>query len=151
MNIDEVVGIYNQFAKIHNLFSVVKRNSIIEDGENNINPSEMQMLSMIYTNPDYSSTDIANELYITKSATSQLVKKLTSKGYILKIRDQNNERYVHLKLTDRGMKAVKEFLGNQSMVLKGLLQKFNSMTENEIDAIKSFLGELECMLSNKLS
>lgn len=150
MELDVVIDFYNQFARIHNQFSVVKRNSTIDDGENIINPSEMQILSIIYSNPSYTSVDIANQLYITKSATSQQIKKLSNKGYINKVRDTNNERKVILQLTDRGNKAVERFLGDQSEILHSLLDKMENLSDVEVNAIKYFFNELEGMLDNKL-
>lgn len=150
MNNNDKLKLYNQFNRINNKFSVIKK-KLVDDGNcEHLYQAEMQVLCLISKNPEFTITDIASHLYITKSASSQLVKKLCSKGMILKYRSEENERIVVLTTTDKGKMMVENFFNNESHAFGEMLKDFSSLSVQELEMIKLFLDKLEIMFDKKL-
>ena len=112
-------------------------------------PAEMQVLCLIINN-ESTVTDIAATLSITKSAASQLVKRLCSKNMLEKHREEENERTVLLSCTDNGRSAVNDFFNNQTQAFGEMVQAFSTVSSAEMDTIRVFLNRLEIMLDKKL-
>ncbi len=146
----KLLKLYNQFNKVHNQFVAVKRNLVNVDYEEHLYPAEMQVLCVMKSNPEYSLSDISKVLYMTKSAASQLIKKLNAKGFVDKYRDPNNERYNIIKLTEKGQEAVNKFLTNESYTMGQLVRFFSSKSETDIQVIEDFLNEVEDIFNKKL-
>ncbi len=150
MDQKEILKIYNKFNRIHNQYSVVQRNFVFNKDGNSIYPSEMQVLTTIKNNPEYSVSDISEALYISKSAASQLVKKLSTKGYINKTRSSVNERFVLLEITKAGLEIIDEFVKNRNTIFGEMVDDFHSFSDKEVSTIYNFLDKLENMFDKKL-
>lgn len=150
MNNIKLLELYNQFNKIHNQFTAVKRQLVNTDYEEPLYPAEMQVLCLIESHPDYSISDISKSLYMSKSAASQLVSKLCHKNFMEKKRDPTNERFTILELNAKGHEAVAKFLCNESYTFGELIQFMNTYSNNDLDVIGDFLTQLERMFDKKL-
>ncbi len=142
--------LYNQFNRIHNQFSVVKRKFIYENDGNPLYPAEMHVLTIISSNPTYTISDIAEALYISRSAASQIVKKLTIKEFLIKHRSKDNERVVNLIVSEDGSQAVKYFINNQDSAFREMLKEMDILSDKDIETIELFLTTLEKMYDKKL-
>lgn len=151
MEMKDVLRIYNQYNRIHNQFSVIKRKFIYENNGNPLYPAEMHVLTIISSNPSYTVSDIADALYITRSAASQIVKKLCSKGFLNKSRSRENERVVNLTISESGSDAVSFFMSNQNSAFGEMLAEIKHLSDKEIDIIELFLTKLEKMYDKKLN
>ena len=143
--------LYNQFIRIHNKFTIIKKRKTF-DACNSVNlyPAEMQVLCLFNTHSELTVSDIALNLSITKSAASQLVKKLCSKNMLQKYRSEENERIVILKTTDQGKMAVANFFNNETHAFGELAKEFSSISDKELETIYFFLNKLEEMFDKKL-
>jgi DNA-binding MarR family transcriptional regulator len=150
MNQDDKAKLYNQFNRIHSQFAVIKKKLTEGDCDSRLFPSEMQVLCLVNTNPKISVTEIASNLYITKRAASQLVKKLCSKGILKKYRSEENERTVLLTSTDKGRAAVEKFFQNESGAFVELENVFSTISDRDLETIQSFFDALEKMFVRKL-
>lgn len=77
-----------------------------------INMTEVHTLTMIEDNPGITASDLVKIWNYTKSAISQILKKLEQMGLIYKVVDESNAKLYHLFPTDEGIKlstAHKEF------------------------------------------
>ncbi len=143
--------LYNQFIRIHNKFSVIKKRKTVDVcNDANLYPAEMQVLCLFNTHSELTVTDIALNLSITLSAASQLVKKLCSKNMLRKYRSEENERIVILKTTDQGKLAVKNFFNNETHAFGELAKELASISDKELETILFFLNKLEEMFDKKL-
>ena len=142
--------LYNQFIRIHNKFAVIKRKATCTCNDANLYPAEMQVLCLMNTNSELTVTDIASNLSITKSAASQLVKKLCSKNMLQKYRSKENERIVILNITDQGKTAVENLFHNETYAFGELAKDFSSISEKELETILLFLNKVEEMFDKKL-
>ena len=57
------------------------------------------------TNPGISQNELAARLHLEKSTVSRLAKMLEQRGWLDRIRDKNDTRLLHLKLTAAGYKG----------------------------------------------
>lgn len=143
--------LYNQFIRVNNKFTTIKKRKTVDVCNNtNLYPSEMQVLCLFITHSELTVTDIAFDLSITKSAASQLVKKLCSKNMLQKYRSEENERIVILKTTAQGMLAVENFFNNSSHAFGELAKEFSLISDKELETILFFLNKLEEMFDKKL-
>lgn len=145
---DEIFNLYNKFSKIHNQFSAIKRSYKLNGTD--INPSELQVLSLINSGSNTTITTLAKEFYMTKSAASQAIKKLSNKGLIVKSRSIENERNVNLEITDEGKSVITNFFNDTNNPLHTFISNYKDMPNSEIKVIKKFLNNLEDMFEEKL-
>lgn len=64
--------------------------------------AEAEIVDLIAEHPDITTTDLSVLLRKTPSACSQIVRKLRAKGLVVQIRDEENNRRYHLRLTPSG-------------------------------------------------
>lgn len=146
----EFLDFMNQFVRIHNQFSAVKRTqSCTFEGETYY-PAEMHVLTLLSRNPDLTISHIAASLYITRSAGSQIVKKLAARGLVAKERASDNERVVNLSISEKGSEAVKLFIGFENESLSGFFNNFVHADSREIKVVRKYLNMLEEMFDKKL-
>lgn len=150
MDKNEILEYFNQFSKIHNQYSAVKRKYVKLALDDIIYPSEMQVLCLLHAHPSYSLSDISMNLYMTKSAVSQTLKKLRRKGFIEKKRDPYNERYNILHITDKGNVAVETFLHEESRTFGEMLRFIEEHSKSDMKVIGEFLDLLETIFNKKL-
>ncbi|TYQ17993.1 UNVERIFIED_CONTAM: MarR family transcriptional regulator [Acetivibrio alkalicellulosi] len=150
MDNKDKIKLYNQFNRIHNKFTIIKRKLAGDSNNSYLTPAEMQVLCLIAINPEFTVTDIALQLYITKSAASQLVKKLCSKGMLQKFRSESNERIVILITTDNGKIVIENFFNNESHAFGEMVKDLTSMSTQELDVITVFFDKLEKMFDKKI-
>jgi DNA-binding MarR family transcriptional regulator len=67
--------------------------------------SEIHVLAGIDENPLVSVTDLAGKLGVTKGAISQMVGKLSGKGYVRKLQSVDDRKEILLALTEKGQVA----------------------------------------------
>lgn len=89
--------------KIMNFFTIRNRNPREYGTDDLLYTAEADMVSIIGENKNISASDIAKILNITKSAVSKTIVKLTKKGIIDQIQDDNDSRRMILMLTQKGM------------------------------------------------
>lgn len=70
--------------------------------EETINMVEVHTLTVIEENPGITATEVALEWNRTKGAVSQIIAKLEKRGLIIRKKEDNNAKNVHLYVTDRG-------------------------------------------------
>lgn len=74
-------------------------------------------------------TEVATLLGVTKAAASQIIRKLNNKGYVRKLRDEDNKREILLALTEKGKQAYK---GHREVWRNGCSKFISDLTENQI-------------------
>lgn len=139
-----------RFNRIHNLYGSVKKSLTIDCSGIELYPAEMHVLIAVASNPDCSVSELSEMLSITRSAASQLIKKTTAKGLLIKKRDVENERSVHLSITDEGMNAVREFTEREESLFGEFLGQMQAWPDGDIKAVDQFLSMLEEMFIRKI-
>jgi len=101
--------------------------------------TEVHMVTRIEDNPGITAVKIAEDTARTKSAVSQMLSKLETKGLIYREQDPDNRRQHLLFVTEKGRelsRCHKEY-DEQSMPLDDVIAKFG------IEAVENFADILE--------
>lgn len=144
--LDNKAGTIYKFVKTYSDY--IKATRDYGTGEP-INMVEVHTLTMIEENPGITATEIAIEWNRTKGAASQIVNKLEQRGFIIKKREEGNEKNLHLYVTEKGVKLSKAHKAYDIEELtwadKVLQQSF---TSEEIDAFYKVMQKYTQLLGD---
>lgn len=68
-------------------------------------------------------SEISKQLFVTSPTVTELVKSLSSKGYLERRTNSKDKRVVDLKLTDKGEKIVAKVVTSYTNLFAGLVDK----------------------------
>ncbi|MBE6541925.1 MAG: winged helix-turn-helix transcriptional regulator [Ruminococcaceae bacterium] len=103
---------------LHSAFAIKKAydsiwNSVME--KYSLTRAEIDVLAFLKCNPNHdTSRDIVEYKMTAKSHVSKAVENLMSRGYIIRIQDEDDKRVIHLKLTEESDSAVAEIKSIQA-------------------------------------
>lgn len=106
-------------------------------GEEILYQSEMHFLKMVGDTPNITISVIAQQSGKTKSACSQMVKKLIKKELITQERNQNNNREYYLNLTEKGTAI---YYVHEEFDKKCLQRTYESLTEFSDEELASYIA-----------
>jgi MarR family 2-MHQ and catechol resistance regulon transcriptional repressor len=96
--------------------------------------SQVGMLFMILHRKDSNVKQIAEHLGVTKSAITQLLDPLVTKGFIDRQNDPDDRRIVRFSLSDKGKKTIKEI---HKQKFSGLRSALDSLSDTELNQLAS--------------
>jgi len=105
--------------------------------------AEVHMVTRIEENPGITATKIAEATYRTKSAVSQMLSKLETKGLILREKDPCNGKQQLLYVTPKGkhLSLCHKAYDEAAMPLMDVVEQFG------IDAIEQYIDIMEYYLN----
>lgn len=134
---------------VENLFLIMPllRKKLVKqdlyEEELDLNPSHFHILFTLEEMGTLPVTEIAKALMIAKTNITSLIQKLIDKGFVQRIYDQTDRRYIRISLTDEG----KRFLENhKALVIKNLKYKISSFDEEDLQKLSSSLQNLKELL-----
>ncbi|MFB0918048.1 MAG: MarR family transcriptional regulator [Clostridiaceae bacterium] len=92
------VNVFNQILRIEE--KVIKQQTVL-----NLTVNEMHTIEAIGKYTSKNMSEVAELLNITTGTLTISVNRLIEKGYVERMRDEDDRRIVRIKLTDKGMKA----------------------------------------------
>ncbi|MEN3089904.1 MAG: MarR family transcriptional regulator [Staphylococcus pseudoxylosus] len=105
----------------------------------NLNNQQQVILNLIINHPDFSPSDIAKTMNISKSAISQQLYKLEESGYIEKYKLESDKRLVRISLKEKGI----EYKQQSEKYYEELLNKYKSqLSLKEVTDIRDSLEKL---------
>ena len=104
--------------------------------------------SMLYTlrdhrNEQLTMTEFAKELGITKQQLTKLVNDLEDQNYVRRSHNTENRRQVYIEITDEGVIALEQMLGE---ILHEIIKSLEDFSEDEKLRIQEYAGSLSEML-----
>jgi DNA-binding MarR family transcriptional regulator len=93
--------------------------------QENISRTEMHTLEAIEGSEYVTLTQIADKLCITKATASVTVKRLVKKGFVKKVKEENDKRISTLKLTAKGEESCSKHREFHEGLVDGILHEFN--------------------------
>lgn len=90
-----------------------------------LNNQQYVILTLIIQNPEYKPSEIAKIMNISKSAISQQLVKLESKGFIKRYRLEEDKRSYGIKLNEKGQQYKKEMEKYYDSVYQRYKQQFS--------------------------
>lgn len=98
--------------------------------------SEMHFLQAVGDTPNITITLISQQLGKTKSACSQMVRKLIKKELIVQERNQNNNREYYLNLTQKGIDI---YHAHEKFDRKCLLRTYKSLQDFSEKELQTYI------------
>ncbi len=93
-------------------------------------------------------TKLAQKMSVHQSTASNLIDKLVTDGYLMRIKDINDRRIVHLSLTSRG----KDVLKNAPLPHRGILpDALMRLNPDSLEQLNQYLNELIATMDAKQS
>jgi len=115
-------------------------------GRGKITVPQYLLLDLLNTHELLKMKDIARELNITLPAATGLVSRLHLIKMIKRIYDKNDRRVIHIGLTARGEKTIKQVSSQQQ---KATQEVFVNLTESERNSYLSILKKLKSILNHE--
>lgn len=94
--------------------------------------SEMHFLQAVGDTPSVTITVIAQQLGKTKSACSQMVRKLVKKELLIQERNEKNNREYYLNLTERGKEIYEDHKEFDEKCMQRTYESLTDFTEEEL-------------------
>lgn len=109
---------------------------------------EVHILTIIEENPGITVTEVALGWNRTKGAISQTISKLEKRGLILRKKEENNAKNIHLYVTEKGKNLS---ISHKNYDIKELTMAndvlLESFSEKEIDAFYKVMKEYTKLIS----
>ena len=149
MNKKEFKDLMEQLIRINNQFTAVRRTKFYSQEGEKYHPAEMNVLTLLSEKPWITVSDVASSLFVSRSAASQIIKKLATKELIVKKRNLMNERVVNLSLSPQGDAVVQRFNDGESASMEEFFQTFSEISDDDMRIARGFLFKLEKVLKLK--
>lgn len=106
-------------------------------GDEILYQSEMHFLQAVGDTPNITITVIAQQFGKTKSACSQMVRKLIKKDLITQERNQNNNREYYLNLTPKGVDI---YYAHEEFDKKCLTRTYESLKDFSDEELQAYIS-----------
>lgn len=146
----------NFFEFNNTIFSMIREIShkidlLLQDTANSLDltPLQLKIIIALYSaNEDVSIGNLGKAIGVTGGNISNICKKLEKKGFVDRIRSEEDERVVNVRLTDTGIAASKE-LGEYFYKIR---EEFpDDAVDVNLETIVEELRELDILLDKYIS
>ncbi len=117
--------------------------------EGDLSGSEIHVIEVVGLNEGLSVTNLAKQLGVTKGAVSQKLKRLESKGFVVKEVDPANTSRMTVSLSTKGKVAYYSHLQWHETMDGGFRKYFVNLPEDKIRFLEEFLSLLEQFLKKR--
>ena len=128
---------------ISGMISKLKMKDIRMENGVKLNTAAMSLISVIDSNPGMSVTDLSKRMSLTKSAVSQMLKKLCALGLLRKSRNDGNEKNVYPELTRLGKTTAAEYREKHDRFYLCMTDLLNRYDPDGQELIYRFLTEAD--------
>jgi len=119
----------------------------------NLEKGQYQFLIRVKENPGINQQDLSAILLVDKTTTAKAVKKLVSKGYIMKKVEQTDKRNLNLYLTKKGKNTCILLDKEEQFATRISLRKINTIEQEkllaQLNIISNNVTELYSEFKNK--
>jgi DNA-binding MarR family transcriptional regulator len=140
---ETIFEILTLFIRINKKFNRIESHSIeVGDGVK-LYPSELHIIEAIGYNYAVNVTSLSWRFGITKGAVSQVVNKLSGKGFVSKERSRIDGKEIILSLTDKGWLAFGVLDKFHERMGKMFINFLEVYTSEQIDSFLEIMGSVE--------
>lgn len=105
--------------------------------------NELHLVHAITLHEHKTTTAVANELHLSKGSLTSSVNTLVRRGYVMRIRNQQDRRVINLGLTSKGRLLYRAHDAFHSQLVKSFL---NGMDEDDLPLVKKAVVNLRNFL-----
>ncbi len=135
---DFFVGIYNRI--------LILEEKWLREQNLQVTMSEAHMLVAVGQRENKAMSEVAEAVSLTNGTVTTMIKKLESKGYVMRSRDGDDKRILRVRLTDRGKEvtAVHENFHKKltETVLNSITQEEKVVLMSTMEKIHRFFSDL---------
>lgn len=96
---------------------------------------QTNVMTWLAHNPDVTQKELSEGLNITPASLSEVLMKLERKGYVTRIKDENDRRFVRVRLTEKGEAELNK-------PAEDAIDPFAALSEEEQETLKLLLNKL---------
>lgn len=111
---------------------------------------EIHTIDAIGRNPDINVTQLAQAQGVTKGAMSQMVYRLSDKGYVRKVTSPDSDKELRLILTKAGQQAFAAHKEYHAARTGDFMAMLRAMPEDEFSALGRAVASFEGMVDREL-
>lgn len=134
--LERVVHKYNKIENMKRLY----------DTDIMLTPKEIHTIQLIGQYPQIGIIDLAQRQGVTKGATSQMVKKLVEKGFVIKRQSLASEAEICLELTELGQRAYQGHADYHQNIGRQWKEILDQMSEADLQVLIRFIESVERMV-----
>ncbi|HET7578824.1 MAG TPA: MarR family transcriptional regulator [Bacillales bacterium] len=133
MDSEKLVQLAREYGDLS--FKVNKMGEIIINNELDdvLTLEQDAVLRFIREHQPCTSSDLSKAFYVKKSAVTAIINRLEKKGFIQRIRSNEDRRVVYLKLTEEGESFHQELSERVNQMLSRIISRF------DVDEVESFM------------
>ena len=139
----QVMRIINKQGRIEKI--PVRLNEGLE-----VTPTEGHTIQAIGEYESINVTELGAHFGVTKSAASQIVGKLSKKGFIIKAVSEHNNKELRLQLTQKGWEAFQVIRKYRGRHFKDIIERLGSFSLSQVSTASVLLDVIEDVLDERL-
>lgn len=145
---ETVFEIFTRLMRVSKKFNEIEKFTINLGPDERLYPSEIHVIAAVGNGQANQVTVLSQKFGITKGAVSQVVNKLSNKGYLKKI---SHGKEIILSLTPKGQMAfdVQDKLHNQ--IETDFVQYLDNLSPEEIESFLEIMAKIEEFIDSFLS
>ena len=140
-----------EFLRIAKMYSRIEEMPIPIDDGLEVTTREAHTIQAVGGNEPISVTQLAPYFGITKSAASQMVSKLTKRGFLLKKKAVHSNKEFELSLTPLGRRAYRAHEQFHGKDMADLVDRLSAFSLSQIATLSVLLESLGSVMDQRLS
>ncbi|MBD8026308.1 MarR family transcriptional regulator [Ureibacillus sp. Re31] len=108
-----------------------------------ITPPQFIALQWLHESGDMTIGELSNKMYLAFSTTTDLVDRMEKNELVVRIRDDQDRRVVHIHLLQEGERIIEEVIEKRQNYLQELLVDFD---KEEVDMLSKLLHKLHLQM-----
>ena len=104
-----------------------------------ITPPQFIALQWLHESGDMTIGELSNKMYLAFSTTTDLVDRMEKNELVVRIRDEQDRRVVHIHLLKEGERIIEEVIAKRQEYLNELLDDFD---QDEVETFSKLLHKL---------
>ncbi len=131
------------FLRLVNKFNKLEKKPLDFGTGDLLYPSEIHMIDEIGKKKGQTVTELCKRFGVTKGAVSQIVGKLSRKGYIDKLKNEKSGKEILLSLTAKGLKAYNGHVKMHNAIDEDFAINLKNMNVRQVEQFRDNLKMIE--------
>lgn len=136
-------AINDSLVRIYSGIMWIEENELRKSKFNDLTMREMHAIHAISMYDHKSASEVAKELHLTPGTLTAMVDRLVRKGYVKRLRSEDDRRVIRLGLTKKGRVIYRAHEAFHNMMVRSFLKDLDA---TEIKTIEKALWSLEQFL-----
>ena len=136
-------AINDSLVRIYGDIMWIEENELRKSKFNDLTMREMHAIHAISMYDHKSTSEVAKELHLTPGTLTSMADRLVRKGYVIRLRSEDDRRIIRLGLTKKGRVVYRAHEAFHNMMVKSFLKDLDA---TEIKTIEKALWNLEQFL-----